>query len=532
MTDKMTVHMARLDELWQAYQAAPAASAFADIVLALHGLGEELTRLHLLRVARICQGIEALALGYMDDQQHPSTPAQMGAFVRQLDTLRAATELFSPRAQDQRLISDQVNWAAPRRIIILGSPGDGHEEFLPLLDTIRQIGFEVEELGEVDTIAPVRRSHIAALLLPPAAAREEALLGWVQKARQLCPYTQLVLRTPSSDMEMQVALLRAGVDVLLQQDEGSEQVVRLLLELTEVHETSTYRVMVVEDSKVASTIIQRTLREQGIESEAVRNPAEVLDRLNSYQPDLVLMDMQMPKLDGIEATRVIRQQRRWRSLPIVYLSGEQHIARQIEALRLGGDQFLGKPFHPIMLAAIIKASIDRYRTAQRHTQIDGLSGLLMHDVALQRLELLMVAAGERPLSIAMLDIDHFKAINDSYGHPMGDRVIMALAWLLRGKLRSSDLIARFGGEEFLLALPGADAATAESVVDHLRERFSAHLHSKEQSLLRASFSAGIAVYRPGMKIEALLERADAALLQAKQQGRNQVVLDVSGDNPC
>ena len=527
----MLTQMTRLEERWQAYTRHPEAGVLADIVLSLHGLGEELTRLNLLRVARICEGIEALALGYMEGGAPPLSATQKQAFSRQLDTLRAAIQLFIPRPREQRQQQEDMAWAAPRRIAVFMADAAPAADILPLLDTVRQIGFEVEE-ASLDGMATSQRGHVAALLFPNESMPDAPLLAWVRTVRQHCPYTQLILRTPSRNMERQVALLRAGVDLLLQQDEGSEQILRLLLELTEVHEAAAYRVMVVEDSRVASTIIQRTLREHGIESEAVRDPAEVLDRLDSYQPDLVLMDMQMPKLDGIEATRVIRQQKRWRALPIVYLSGEQNIARQIEALRLGGDQFLSKPFNPIMLAAVIKTSVERYRTAQRHTQIDGLTGLLRHSVALQRLELLMEAARQQPLAVAMLDIDHFKAINDSYGHPVGDRVIMALAWLLRGKLRSTDLIARFGGEEFLIALPGADAATARAVLEQLRERFAGQLHGKNDTLLQASFSAGIAHYRPGMSVGDLIERADAALLQAKQQGRNCIVVDTVGDNPA
>ncbi len=526
----MLTQMTRLEERWQAYTGRPEAGIFADVVLALHGLGEELTRLNLLRVARICEGIEALGLGYMEGGAASLSETQRQAFSRQIDTLRAAIELFMTHPREQRQQHEELAWAAPRRIAVFIAGELAAPDILPLLDTIRQIGFDVEEATLDRTFANPERGHVAALLFPSEAMHDAALLDWVQTVRQHCPYTQLILRTPSRDMETQVGLLRAGVDVLLQQNEGSEQILRLLLELTEVHEAAAYRVMVVEDSRVASTIIQRTLREHGIDSQAVRDPAEVLDRLDSYQPDLVLMDMQMPKLDGIEATRVIRQQRRWRALPIVYLSGEQNIARQIEALRLGGDQFLGKPFNPIMLAAVIKTSVERYRTAQRHTQLDGLTGLLRHGVALQRLELLMEAARQQPLTVAMLDIDHFKAINDSYGHPVGDRVIMALAWLLRGKLRSTDLIARFGGEEFLIALPGADAVTAQAVLEQLRERFAGQLHGKNDTLLQASFSAGIATYHAGMTVGELIERADAALLQAKQQGRNRVVLAETGDN--
>jgi len=125
--------------------------------------------------------------------------------------------------------------------------------------------------------------------------------------------------------------------------------------------------------------------------------------------------------------------------------------------------------------------------------------------------------------VAMIDIDRFKSINDNYGHPVGDQVIRSLAWLLRGRLRNSDLIGRYGGEEFIVALGGVDMGQAMTLLDRIREDFSQLPHAHGRGALRASFSCGIAAVPSYVTASALIEAADEALLQAKRDGRNRIV---------
>ena len=279
--------------------------------------------------------------------------------------------------------------------------------------------------------------------------------------------------------------------------------------------------LVVEDSLVAVTLIQRTLSEHGIDSRGIRDPSRLLDELQSYRPDLILMDMHMPRFNGVEATRVLRQMSAYRALPIVYLSGESDVGMQVEALRLGGDQFLNKPFNPVLLAAVVKTKIERFRESQRSTRHDGLTGLLNHTSAKSMLKgMLDKLPPGGTLAVVMLDIDHFKSINDTYGHPVGDQVIRGLAWLLKGRLRSSDLIGRYGGEEFILALPNITPEQALKVINLIREDFSSLPHAHATGALFSTFSAGIASWPDFGSAQALTEAADFALLNAKQHGRN------------
>jgi diguanylate cyclase (GGDEF)-like protein len=317
--------------------------------------------------------------------------------------------------------------------------------------------------------------------------------------------------------------MRAGIDITIPSEDESSMVLNCILDLVQNYEQEKHKVLVVEDSRVAVALIQRTLAEHGIDSHAIRDPGTLLDALQSYRPDLILMDMYMPGFNGVEATRVLRQMSAYSTLPIVYLSGESDVGMQVEALRLGGDQFLVKPFNPVLLAAVVKTKIERFRETQRSTRLDGLTGLFNHTAAKSRLKTMVSQiAPHGSLTVGMIDIDHFKAVNDTFGHPVGDQVIRGLAWLLKGRLRSSDLIGRYGGEEFLIALPDVSPAQAWSVIDRIRRDFAALPHAHPGGALYASFSAGIASFPMLDTAPGLTEAADGALLQAKRLGRNRV----------
>ena len=320
-----------------------------------------------------------------------------------------------------------------------------------------------------------------------------------------------------------VALMRAGIDLTIPSEDQAAMVLNCVLDLVQTNEQEQYRVLVVEDSRVAVALIQRTLDEHGIDTQAISDPATLLDVLDAYRPDLILMDMYMPRFNGVEATRVLRQTPAYSSLPIVYLSGESDVGMQVEALRLGGDQFLMKPFNPVLLAAVVKTRIERFRETRRSTRLDGLTGLLNHTATKSRLRSLVEQLPNHGcLTVAMIDIDHFKAINDSYGHPVGDQVIRSLAWLLKARLRAIDLIGRYGGEEFLVALPDVGLEQAVSVVDRIRQDFASLPHGYSGGGLTATFSAGIAAFPLVDTAADLTEAADRSLLQAKRLGRNRV----------
>ena len=512
---------------WERYVADGSFDQFIEFTVAVNSLAEHFNRMRLPGLVRLCEGLEKSALNHLGTPAtHPISPQETSAMQRQLDALLGAIANSRPtppkrRTEELTLEVPDDEWIKPRSVWLVVAP-EIHEMTKALRQQMSFFGFQTQEISWGDAL-PASDAPLAVIFIPAPASSSAEEHAYIAAVRARCAASQLIYLGAQQAIEAIVALMQSGLDVTIPQEEGSSMVLNCILDLVQNHEAEKYRVLVVEDSKVAVALIQRTLTEHGLDSRAILDPGKLLDELESYRPDLILMDMHMPRFNGVEATRVLRQMAAYKSLPIIYLSGEADISMQVDALRLGGDQFLIKPFNPVLLAAVVKTKVERFRETQRSTRVDGLTGLLNHTATKSQLKTMTERiAPQLGMTVAMIDIDHFKSINDTYGHPVGDQVIRSLAWLLKGRLRSSDLVGRYGGEEFLIALPDVTPAQARSVIDRIRENFSMLPHAHAKGALFASFSAGIASWPDFDTAQSLTEAADNALLEAKRLGRNRV----------
>ncbi len=291
------------------------------------------------------------------------------------------------------------------------------------------------------------------------------------------------------------------------------------------------RVLIIEDDLTLAEHYRLALLSGGIEANILHNPHELISQLAAFDPDLVLMDLYMPDLSGPELAGIIRQHERWTSLPVVYLSAETDLDRQIEALRHGADDFITKPIADASLIALVRARIERGRQIDALVTRDSLTGLLRHATIKEatHAEIKRAARTQHPVSVAILDIDHFKQVNDRHGHATGDVVITATANLLRQRLRQSDLIGRYGGEEFVVVLVDCDASDAEKLLEDIRQRFASIRFGRAGSEFSCTLSAGLASL--SVCGNDLLPAADAALYHAKNTGRNRVCQATPADVP-
>ena len=518
-----------LELRWQSYRSSGDFDQFVEFTLSLNGLTERLNQQNLPGLASACQELENRALGLftdhtlrpVSDEQAAAISQQLGAILQLLqrhETPAVITKRLTDHADDER-----DPWIRQRNVLIVSRPG--HPWSAALVEQLSFYGFRPHILGWDDEAA-LDEAPLAIVLVPDheASTYPPQALDALQrlKARYVASYVYC-LSVPAS-LEAIVGLQRAGANVCIPAEIKLSDILSRILDLVESREQETHRVLIVEDSKTAVAHIQRALDLHGIDSRAINTPLALLQVCAEFRPHAILMDMYMPFCTGVEVTRALRQIPEYQSLPVIYLSGETDIGQQVEALRLGGDQFLTKPANPIILSAVVKTKIDRYRDMLRSGRHDSLTGLLNHSASKEQLAQMLrrtLPAGH--LAVAMIDIDRFKSINDNYGHPVGDQVIRSLAWLLRGRLRNSDLIGRYGGEEFIIALGGVDMGQAMTLLDRIREDFSRLPHAHGRGALRASFSCGIAAVPSYVTASALIEAADEALLQAKRDGRNRIV---------
>jgi diguanylate cyclase (GGDEF)-like protein len=232
----------------------------------------------------------------------------------------------------------------------------------------------------------------------------------------------------------------------------------------------------------------------------------------------------MPGVDGMEFTRVVRQSLNRLSLPIIFLSAERDPARQLEARRYGGDDFIVKPVTAEWLLSLVELRLARAFALRGLMERDSLTGLLNHGRFKARLEheLERCRRTGAEISLALIDIDRFKSINDTHGHQIGDRVICSMADMLTGMLRKIDVVGRYGGEEFAVILLDTPLAQARAVIDRLRTQFSEIVQQTPNGEFSTKFSAGVCSSMSTLEGDQIIAHADAALYRAKASGRNRV----------
>jgi diguanylate cyclase (GGDEF)-like protein len=286
------------------------------------------------------------------------------------------------------------------------------------------------------------------------------------------------------------------------------------------------RVLVVDDDPEFLAACTAMLEDAGMQVRAAQDPSTVLSLLYEFRPEVVLSDIQMPQCTGPELAQVIRMHDDWMHVPIVYVSGASEGADRMLATRKAGEAFVSKPVDPRELVATVRANGRRARQVAEAVSRDGLTGVLKRSFIQEYL----VTALERaqragtPTSVAMIDIDHFKRVNDAHGHPVGDLVIRTLAATLRQRLRGSDGLGRVGGEEFLAVLPDCRAEEAKALLEAALERFREIDFGPAAEEFTCTFSAGVAEARGGELSDVqLVALADQALYAAKRGGRNRIV---------
>ena len=331
-----------------------------------------------------------------------------------------------------------------------------------------------------------------------------------------------------ADFPDKVEAVHCGADGFFEKPVDWEVLMRRLLHLLDRNRPEPGRVLAVEDDPHQSSFLRTVLASAGYEVRICDDPRRFEADLLSFRPDLVLMDIVLPEVRGYDLARFLRQDERYATLPIIFLTTEGQVEARIETARAGGDDHLTKPIEPILLLTTVAARMERARVLQSLIGRDGLTRLLNQASFLERAAATLVRrrrARDRATAWVMIDVDHFKTVNDRYGHPAGDRVLSALATLLRGRLRQSDTVGRYGGDEFAVLLDDLDEADALRLLRRLLAEFAAQTHQAPGgAAFQVTFSAGIAMLdATNMDLDGWRQAADSALYAAKAAGRNRVV---------
>lgn len=309
----------------------------------------------------------------------------------------------------------------------------------------------------------------------------------------------------------------------------------ILIQNTQIN-ISEYKVLIIDDSTTIATFYKEALEDKGLSVSIENNPFHALDSIESYKPHIIIMDENMPECQGHELVKALRQFKQYRNIPIIFLSGDrnsQEVANTV--LKYGGDVFLSKPVKDDVLINIIDIFYKRYQLIENLVAKDSMTSLYnrKHIEDLMFRETMKSKRSQEPLSICIIDIDDFKNINEVYGHSFGDNILKSLAYLIQEALRTSDLIGRWGGEKFIVALPNTNAIGAKLVIDRLSERLIeisdtiAKAFGKEiqaKGPFKTTISCGISELHKDATYEKLIKNTEDALLLAKKKGKNQTVI--------
>jgi diguanylate cyclase (GGDEF)-like protein len=297
-------------------------------------------------------------------------------------------------------------------------------------------------------------------------------------------------------------------------------------------------ILIIDDTKGSRDEMQRIVEEMGHATLLAESGLEGLRLAQKHLPSLVLMDVEMPGFDGYKIASAMKQLPHF--IPVMLLTGRTDLEAKRRAQAAGADDFLSKPVAPlelqIRIAAMLRIKIltDQLDAANRRlaelADTDGLTGLANRRRFDQVLQVEHERADryKRPLSLAIVDIDHFKKINDTHGHAIGDTALKAVARALAETIRQSDHVARMGGEEFGVVAPEVGPAGGLALGERLRKRVEGLAVDGTDGPMVITISVGVVAWDGNLKLaqEALLKQADDALYQAKTSGRNRVALSV------
>jgi diguanylate cyclase (GGDEF)-like protein len=308
-------------------------------------------------------------------------------------------------------------------------------------------------------------------------------------------------------------------------------------------ETGSTRILVVDDVPDNVDILDARLSSRGYEVVTATNGEEALASVADTPPHLILLDVMMPGMDGREVARRIKDDDTLPFIPIILVTALSEADDVVQGLESGADDYISKPYNFRELEARVRAML-RIKTLQdeldqknRELELankrlkklsitDGLTELFNHRHVHQLLhdEFERSARTGESIAVVMMDLDRFKNINDTYGHPTGDVILFETAQIIQDTAREIDMVGRYGGEEFIAILPETHEEPAANFAERVRKAVEEHVYRDGATEIRMTVSCGVAALHEGIDgPEALLKAADEALYQAKHGGRNQVV---------
>ncbi len=298
------------------------------------------------------------------------------------------------------------------------------------------------------------------------------------------------------------------------------------------------RILVVDDVPVNIRLLIDTLNEQNYEVRIAKSGPAALAAIEAEQPDLVLLDVQMPTMNGFQVCCRLKELEETKDIPIIFISALDEIFDKVKAFQVGGIDYITKPFQQEEVVARVNTHLTLRRLQldleRKNEELiamantDPLTGISNRRFffSLADRELAITTRSTQPLAILMFDVDHFKKVNDTHGHLAGDQVLIKISSLISATLRKSDVFARYGGEEFVILMPNTSEKDAANLSERVRNLIASEPIAAEEKAIPVTISLGLATFLPDdqTSLVLLIDQADQALYIAKHDGRNRLVI--------
>jgi diguanylate cyclase (GGDEF)-like protein len=340
------------------------------------------------------------------------------------------------------------------------------------------------------------------------------------------PPVPVLVLTGTGTFTDRVEAARRGSRAFLPKSLQASQVLDAVEQFLARERLAATRVLVVDDDPGMLDAMRTLLEPHDLEVATLADPLRFWEKLEEVAPELLILDVDMPGVNGPELCRTVRNDPRWSGLAVIFATAHTDVATVEEVFSAGADDYIAKPIVGPEFVSRVANRLERVRLYRAQAETDYLTGLSSRAKADESLAQLATLADRfsEPLSVAMLDVDNFKLVNDRHGHPVGDTVLRRLGEHLRRDFRGNDVVGRWGGEEFIVGMYGMTREDAVRRLTDTLERFREEQFPSGEATLRVSFSAGIAEYpSDGLDLSTVSRAADEALYRAKAAGRARVV---------